>query len=128
MNAQISLQNLTTPVSLLETPHRCRSASVVTPKIDQRLFALKNCGHDWLSSIRAIRRYDSSDADPFGQFARPVGYNDVRPGALQRSHDLKRGRAFVHDAFFGCRLDHRVFTADVVNRGDQGGSRKRDRK
>src|SRR6266446_8379036 len=56
MNARISLQNLTSPVNLLETPHRCRSASVVASKIDQRLFALKNCGHGWLSSIRAIRR------------------------------------------------------------------------
>jgi hypothetical protein len=56
MNAQISLQNLTAPVNFLETLHRCRSASVVTSKIDQRLFALKNCGHGWLSSIRAIRR------------------------------------------------------------------------
>src|SRR5438477_13189714 len=56
MNAQISLQNLTAPVNFFETLDRCRSASVVASKIDQRLFALKNCGHGWLSSIRAIRR------------------------------------------------------------------------
>src|SRR5207237_8221747 len=56
MNAQISLQNLTAPVNFFETLDRCRSASVVPSKIDQRLFALKNCGHGWLSSIRAIRR------------------------------------------------------------------------
>src|SRR2546422_9448646 len=56
MNAQISLQNLTAPVNFFETLDRCRSASIVTSKIDQRLFALKHCGHGWLSSIRAIRR------------------------------------------------------------------------
>src|SRR5207237_9578064 len=56
MNAQLSLQNLTAPVNFFETLDRCRSASVVASKIDQRLFALKNCGHGWLSSIRAIRR------------------------------------------------------------------------
>src|SRR5207237_10360407 len=56
MNAQLSLQNLTAPVNFFETLDRCRSASVVASKIDQRLFALKNCGHGWLSSSRAIRR------------------------------------------------------------------------
>src|SRR6266446_4305263 len=96
------------PYTTLFRSSRRRSSLLVEPKRERGV-----------SDERAppFRRYDSSGADPFGQFARPVGYNDGCPGALQRSHDLKRGRAFFHDAFFGCRLDHRVFTADVVNRG-----------
>src|SRR6267378_3352722 len=57
MNAQVSLQNFATMVNFLQTPHRCRSASVVSSKVDQRLFALENCGDAWLFSIRAIRRH-----------------------------------------------------------------------
>src|ERR1700736_44765 len=56
MNPQVPLQDFATMMNFLETPLRCRSASIFTAKIDQRLFALENCGGAWLSSIPAIRR------------------------------------------------------------------------
>src|SRR2546423_11908654 len=57
MNPQISLQDFTALMNFFETPHSCRSASVVTSKVDQRLFALENCAGTWLFSIRAICRH-----------------------------------------------------------------------
>jgi hypothetical protein len=44
MHAQIFFEDFATMVDFLQTPHRRRSATVVASKIDQRLFALENCG------------------------------------------------------------------------------------
>src|SRR3982750_3903283 len=57
MNPQSSLQNLTTSMNFFEAPHRCRSASVVTSEVHQRLFALENCGDACLFSALAICRH-----------------------------------------------------------------------
>ena len=48
---------------------------------------------------------------------RPIGDDNVCAGAFERSHNLKNGRAFLYDSFFGSRFDHRVFAAHMINGG-----------
>src|SRR6266513_2415722 len=64
MDPQVPLQDLATMMNFLETPHCCRSASVVTPKIDQRLFALENRSDTWLFSIWSVRGHVGAISTP----------------------------------------------------------------
>src|ERR1041385_6642051 len=56
-------------------------------------------------------------AQPFRKFACPIGNDDVRASALERSHNFKHGGLLVQQPFLDSAFDHRVLTADVVNRG-----------
>src|SRR3970282_2095366 len=57
----------------------------------------------------------SALAQPGGRAAGVIGQDAVRARALDAAEALEDGLAFVDPAVAGCRREHRVFAADLIN-------------